>query len=482
MATSRSICLAAILLLLLAAVPRVRTAQQPGSPKPNGPVTIDLPFIEARPVLESLRADLLPTELRATPGPDLAAFWPAWVSQHDRAIRGRLDRGDEDSIVNLLLFGVTFTKRPRVTERDVPPPGRSDELPETPLVQGRLTDLIAGIASPGTNERLIFARHVAERSGFDPETAIGLERLRRHLVENLRRVLAENDAYARSRTAEQSAGARGAERADGGTFFRDRGLSSDTSIFPDFAVDQALTSLKNNGLLRPDAIRRVAIVGPGLDFTDKRDGYDFYPQQTLQPFAIIDSLMRLGAAKDGMLRVTTFDLSPRVNQHLEHARERAQAKESYPLNVPRDTAVGWQPELAAYWERFGDQIGEPASFSAPSSAGSVIVRSIRVRPAIVASVVPRDLNIVLQRLEPLGPDEQFDLLIATNVLVYYSVFEQCLALTNIGRMLRPGGWFLSNTDLPLLPAVPIVRFGYTEMVYTDRANAADRLNWFQRMN
>jgi SAM-dependent methyltransferase len=325
----------------------------------------------------------------------------------------------------------------------------------------------------------MFARHVAERTGVDPGTAIGRERLRRHLLENLQRVLAENEAYARLRASGQGAGARGAERVDEGAFFHDRGLSSDTSIFPDFAVDQALIGLKDNGLLRPDAIRRVAIVGPGLDFTDKRDGYDFYPQQTLQPFAIIDSLMRLGA-KAGMLGVTTFDLSPRVNQHLERARERARANESYPLNVPRDTGVRWQPELAAYWERFGDQIGEPAAFPAPPLAGSVVVRSIRVRPAIVASVVPRDLNVVLQRLEPLAPDEQFDLLIATNVLVYYSVFEQCLALTNIARMLRPGGWFLSNTDLPLLPALPMVRFGYTEMVYTDRANAADRLNWFQR--
>ena len=266
-----------------------------------------------------------------------------------------------------------------------------------------------------------------------------------------------------------------------GTFFRDRGLSSDTSIFPNFAVEQALTALKANGMLRGGSIRRVAIVGPGLDFADKRDGYDFYPQQTLQPFAIIDSLIRVGVAEPGALRVATFDVSPRVNQHLKAARERARVNEPYRLNVARDTEVRWKPELATYWQRFGDRIGETAALTAPRSAGSILIRSVRVRPGIVASVVPRDLNIVLQRLEPLPPDERFDLMIATNVLVYYGVFEQCLAVTNIARMLRREGLFLSNTDLPLLPALPILRLGYTEMVYTDRANAADRLGWFQRI-
>ena len=117
----------------------------------------------------------------------------------------------------------------------------------------------------------------------------------------------------------------------------------------------------------------------------------------------------------------------------------------------------------------------------PQQAGNVLVRSVRVRPGIVASVVPQDLNIVLQRLGPLPPGERFDLIIATNVLVYYSVFEQCLALTNLAAMLRPGGMLLSNTDVPLLPGLPMVRLGYTEMAYTDRANAVDRVVWFQRM-
>jgi len=41
--------------------------------------------------------------------------------------------------------------------------------------------------------------------------------------------------------------------------------------------------------------------------------------------------------------------------------------------------------------------------------------------AVVSSIVPRDLNIVVDRL-PLASDERFDLVVATNVLFYYDVF------------------------------------------------------------
>ena len=253
--------------------------------------------------------------------------------------------------------GSSSGTRPQSNQSPSRPPGQIGELLKGPLVQGRLTDLVAAVASPGANERLAFARRVAERNGFDPATTAGREQLRRHLDEGLRRVLAANEAYARTKASGRLHRDPVAETLEEGTFFRDRGLSSDTSIFPDFAVEQALTALKANGMLRAVPIRRVAIVGPGLDFTDKRDGYDFYPQQTLQPFAAIDSLIRVGVAELGQVLVTTFDLSPRVNQHLETARERARVNEPYLLNVPRDTDVRWKSELATYWERFGDRIG-----------------------------------------------------------------------------------------------------------------------------
>ena len=112
------------------------------------------------------------------------------------------------------------------------------------------------------------------------------------------------------------------------------------------------------GMLEAGSVRRVGVIGPGLDFTDKAEGYDFYPPQTTQPFSVIDSLRRLGLARADDLRLTTFDLSPRVNLHLQAARRRAGAGESYVVVLPRDRDGRWQPDLIGFWKTFGSRIGE----------------------------------------------------------------------------------------------------------------------------
>jgi hypothetical protein len=148
--------------------------------------------IDARPILETLRQDLLPAELRAKAPAEIESAWPAWVSRHDQTIRARLERGDDDSIVNLLLFGVTFTKEPRAKAQDIltlAAQARSIEFLQGRVVQGRVEDMAAGIALPGTNERLQFARQVIERKGIDPRTAAGKNQVRRYLEGELKRVL-----------------------------------------------------------------------------------------------------------------------------------------------------------------------------------------------------------------------------------------------------------------------------------------------------
>ena len=78
------------------------------------------------------------------------------------------------------------------------------------------------------------------------------------------------------------------------------------------------------------------------------------------------------------------------------------------LTLTRDTDERWTPELVSYWQRAGDRIGEETpSVAAPSNAGNVQVRAVRVRPAITASNHMEDLNIVVQRLESSDPRERF---------------------------------------------------------------------------
>ncbi|MBI2220076.1 MAG: methyltransferase domain-containing protein [Acidobacteria bacterium] len=442
----------------------------------------EIPYTDAKPILEALRRDVLPADLGATPAAARESTWAAWVSRRDSAIRARLARGDEDSIVNLLLYGTSFTTRPRATERDLSAIAlaRGDVRP---VVSSRVEDFVAALRAPGTNERVQFAREVVEARGMNPDSAAGREQIRRFLYDSLTRVAGEVAGFTRAQPSLSTAARAGAALRERSTMFRDRGLSSDTSIYVNLGLDQALAAITSKSLLAPGGVRRVGIVGPGLDFTDKHDGYDFYPEQSIQPFAVADSLLRLGLAAPG-LRVTTFDVSRRINRHLAAARQRAPAGRRYVLHVPRDMDLPWSTTLVNYWERFGDRVGEPAKpLAAPPGVGHVQVRAVSVRPEIVRSLDPHDLNIVLQRLEPLAVDERFDLIIATDVLVYYDVFEQSLALANIARMLRPGGLFLSNTIVFELPAVPLESIAYTDVIYMrlpDGSERGDRIVWYRR--
>jgi len=448
----------------------------------SGPVVQTIPYRDARPVLDTLRQDLLPGDLRSKTAGEIEAAWPDWVARHDRATRARIDQGDRDTIVNFLLFGTTFTSAPRATGADLV---ALNERPREALslFTRRIDDLVAALAAPGSNERLQFTRRFLERHGIEPETAAGRAQVGAYLQNSLLQAPAEVAASARALDAAKTQGDSRAELMER-TVFRERGLSSDTSILVDFALDQTLEAINARGLLAAGSVRNVGVVGPGLDFTDKHYGYDFYPQQTIQPFAVIDSLLRLGLARIGSLQLTTFDVNERITEHIEAARARAREGKAYELTLPRDLDAPWSKALVAYWERFGARIGTAAgNVSVPPNAGNVRVRGVRVRPAVVTSIVPRTLNVVLQRLDGLTAGDRFDLIVATDVLIYYDVFEQSLALANLVALLRPGGLLLSNNTLFQLPAIPIADVGATDIVYMPLpglGSLRDRVHWYRR--
>jgi len=425
---------------------------------------------EVRPVLAALRDELVPGDLR---GGALDASWPRWVSTRNAAIRARVARGDEDSVLNLLFFGTSFTGQPRPSARDL---GALLDDPPRALktLAPRIDDFLSGVVAPRGNDRLQFAGQVLARNGIDIAAPGGRDQARRFLEVKMRAMAA--DAAAQSAVVDAS----GVNASN--TFF-ERGLSSDTSIAVDYGIDHTLESLRARGVLLPATVRRVAIVGPGLDFSDKLQGYDFYPQQTIQPFAVVDSLRRFGLAAADGVRVTALDLSPRVLQHLESARVRARNGTGYPLVLPRNPERPWTAGFVAYWNRLGDQIGRRGPTPpVPANAGRVEVRGVIVRPAIVTATDGRDVNIVLERLTT-PADGGFDLVIATNILVYYDVFEQTLAAINIARMLRPAGVFLTNTRIAEVPGNPLHSTGYTDTVYTATNGVdetGDRIVWYQR--
>ena len=319
----------------------------------------------------------------------------------------------------------------------------------------RIDDFIAAVASAGDHERLDFARSVLSRVGVGTDGATGTDRMRRYLEE---RVRAAALGAAAASEAVDAGGAAGTA-----TVYRDRGLSSDTSLLVGYGIDRAIEAM-GRGRATPATISRVAIVGPGLDFTDKLGGYDFYPPQTIQPFAVIDSLVRHGLSDPADLRLTVYDLSARVLRHFDTARARAAAGTPYTLVLPLARDRPWTPGLVEYWEQMGGSIGEDATPPNPPAAARVQVRSVRVSPSVVLATTARDLNIVLQR-EDRPASEAFDLVIATNILLYYDRFEQALAVANIASMLRPDGLFLTNTSVVQPPGSPLRPVGYTDTVY-----------------
>jgi hypothetical protein len=459
----------AFVLLSAAALSSVLTGH--AQAREPGPLKTAVTYADVQPLWDLLRPHLPPSLTSASAEARESAF-RGWALAQDADIRRRVARGDEDSLVNLWLFGTSFTDLPPARPRDVAASGNGATLAQ--VSEGRLVDLLTALASPGANERMRWAAEFFRGRAVNPATSSGAARVRDFLAAVGRRMLSENADFGGALAAPNAATDPLAWMAPYASLYSDRGLSSDTSILSSFAVDTALEAIAMSGMIGAGAIRRVAVVGPGLDFMNKSDGHDFYPEQTIQPFAVIDSLIRHGLARSGDLSVTTFDVSPRVNRHLEAARDRAGAGHGYVVQLPLGDAERWSPSLLAYWERAGGRIGDVVRGSpAPRSAGAVKVRAVQVRPDVVLSITPLDLNIVTERLD----DERFDLVVATNIFVYYDTFQQALAVTNVGRMLRAGGSLLSNQAVrPVPPMTSAV--GHEAVVHSDRQ--FDHLFWYRR--
>src|SRR5437867_8585681 len=116
-------------------------------------------FATVKSVLEALASEL-PPELKE---PN-EAKWKAWAQHEDDIVRARLEQGALDSMINLLLFGTSFTTQPRVITMQ----GSDDSA-----VQSRVDDLLQGLRNPEGNERLIFLRNLLQRRGMDPASSAG---------------------------------------------------------------------------------------------------------------------------------------------------------------------------------------------------------------------------------------------------------------------------------------------------------------------
>jgi len=212
------------------------------------------------------------------------------------------------------------------------------------------------------------------------------------------------------------------------SLYQQRGHSSDTRVESSYGVWSALSVLK--ALHEPRRLNHVLIVGPGLDFAPRTDLIDAHPPQSYQPWTVADALLSLALADRNRLKIQCVDINDRVLDFLGEFPHRPQAR----LTILRS----WDdPEYAEYFNRLGLSVGVPTPI--PGGKSLVLFRDE------VSRVAAGKLNIITQRYDP---SSQFDLIIITNVLVYFDRTELLLALANIHSMLVPGGYLVHNEPRP----------------------------------
>ena len=171
-----------------------------------------------------------------------------------------------------------------------------------------------------------------------------------------------------------------------------RGHSSDTSLAASYTVWNAINVMK---AVNPKVdIRRVLIIGPGADFAPRTGFDETNPPQSYQPYAVAAAL------GDGVA-VDCADVNERVLAMI------SSRKPKFRREAGTEEFIRYQRSLGA--------------------------------SAVRAQISPVKLNIVTERL-----DRKYDLIVATNVLLYFPPAHLALALANIEGMLNPGGYFIHN--------------------------------------
>jgi SAM-dependent methyltransferase len=182
------------------------------------------------------------------------------------------------------------------------------------------------------------------------------------------------------------------------------------------------------------------VIGPGLDFAPRTELIDAFRPQSFQPYAVADAVLGLHLAQLGELRIDCVDINNRVIDFINR----------FPAGNRRLHLYS-EPGVADYNEYFaglGSFIGAAApETQTPKLPPGFLERSIVVNNQVAAAIHAIRLNILTERLE-----QSYDLVIATNVLLYFNPNELSLALTNIAKMLRPGGCFVHNDLRPVTEA------------------------------
>jgi hypothetical protein len=379
----------------------------------------------------------------------VASAFPAYVDEIRQVHARRVREGDVDHLIYYLLQSKRFTDLPAIepavsaralverldaAERDrfLQDPALAAPRIET-AVRTRAAALLRALDGPADDPRLAYFRELTSAvfpAARDREAGLLREYLR------VMRFVYEKEFVAQRAERPAQAVAE---------LYRTRGLSTDTAVEAGYLVYLGLGVLQS--LAPAHAIRRVLIVGPGLDLAPRTALDETGPPESYQPWAVIDALLSLRLATAEQLEVVAADINPRVVNHLRRSRVEPPVL-TLVSEIADSETVTLAGEYRDYFAMLGRAVGD-VDADARGAANGHLRKRVKVRPQAAGALRAETLDIVTERLG----GGQFDLIVATNILPYFDDTELTLALANIGAMLAPGGAFLHNEARPVLQDV-----------------------------
>lgn len=354
-----------------------------------------------------------------------SSSFDARVDAIARDARVRVREGDFDHLVFYALQSSHFTNlppiEPALSAREFV--GRSSgqgSASEPAAVAARIAAFLAAVDSKDDDPRLAYFRALlADAAPADRHDVLRTEYARAmKFLYQKEFVSRAPDAVAR--------------------LYQSRGLSTDTAVEAGYAVQVGLGVVK--GLDPSRRIRRVLIVGPGIDLAPRTGMLEVGPPESYQPWAVIDALVRFGQSALDDLEVVGADINPRVVDRLRTARQ-APPVLRLVSGIGETEGVTFASDYREYFAALGGAIGTTRpGVAAPGH----LSKTVAVSAQAAASLRAASLNVVTERLD----GDRFDLVVATNILPYFDRVELMLALANIAGMVAPGGIFLHNDTRP----------------------------------
>ncbi len=372
--------------------------------------------------------DVAPVQQRLEARGITAATFPSYVERLRADNARRVREGDLDHLIFYALQSTHFTKLPPIEPALSAKAFVENGTRIPPDVQPRIRALLNAIESRSEDPRLIYFRALVH-------STFANENEREHaLLDEYRRAM--KFVYEKEFVAQRQ----GADAV--ADLYRARGLSTDTAVEAGYVVYNGLGIIRSLEPARQ--IRRVLIVGPGLDLAPRTSLVETGAPESYQPWAVVDALLSLGLSRLENLVVVGADINPRVVARINQERT-APPILALLSGIVESPTVRITDEYRDYFMRLGREIRDGSIVNTPSVSGHLST-SLRVRPEITQSVSAVQLDVVVERL----PISAFDLIIATNILPYFDDTQLSLAISNVAAMLAPDGIFLHNEPRPVL--------------------------------